>query len=766
MDRSRIMKATMVTVVLFVLLVLGFTAQAQEIPGGIVYSDGKNAIYYDYKSGETKNLTADLRAPPIRATAASEDGLVLTWLQDNKLLARKLPDGKPYVLETKRFSPVAENVRTLTLSPEGSVISWESTEKEKSWILEEAAKARVKPGDYNPWPKYVTKIEEYNALTALNSDTTWTWRCGNAVSYPPTLPIRTTYEASGIPKDPRVVEGPLLQYVTPPDVCPGISIPVKTASEMFGIKRDAHLIAWRKVSDWKTNQFYALAYRTEKGWTTIEIRNSQFVDYRPGSKDKPGVWEIPISLSDLTCLAWKPDGSLTYLSDGKIFAISADQIQKGIADSKIGIDKRVFSRGTDKSPTTILPAVPVNNVLRVKTEVVAEGINGDRLHWVTDDTFLFRRKDYSQRDICSWKGGKVEIICPAPAEFSYCDRAPFGITGPLAGKDKSELGNGAFKKDYYLSIGGIRIHWDGQTSDYVRIWIGEEDGEYALTPTTKIEDLSDPSKYTYRKAKTDGKPPSVTIKLDQILLLRSGNKYVAIKPVELEHRYKSVDDMEPELKKSWTKGPAPLVKALKESPPPIFKSLTYEWKYWPTSSAIALNKVATTRPASDSFVSGKGQALEKPEGWSREKIPSAFCITVGGVKATWHMTESGRSARISLPPWEEGKLEYAFIQGQDLEVIVNPASYKYKRSSGDYSVMHVYFSKGAIVLIKHNDEYVALRSVDFSTKYKTLGEMPEEIRKYVTPNLDPKSPRASTRCLDYEWKHWPAATVIVAKTAP
>ncbi len=57
------MKATTVIVCLIVSL-FGFTVQAQEmaklsaaipakdlgISGGIVYSDGKNAVYYDYKT--------------------------------------------------------------------------------------------------------------------------------------------------------------------------------------------------------------------------------------------------------------------------------------------------------------------------------------------------------------------------------------------------------------------------------------------------------------------------------------------------------------------------------------------------------------------------------------------------------------------------------------------------------------------------------------------------------------------------------------------
>ena len=90
------------TVALFILfLTFGFITKAEEpdnyygpknfsdIPGGIVYSNGKDAIYYEFKTETETNFTSDIRWAVVKyPSAVSESGEFLVWGQDNKFCAR------------------------------------------------------------------------------------------------------------------------------------------------------------------------------------------------------------------------------------------------------------------------------------------------------------------------------------------------------------------------------------------------------------------------------------------------------------------------------------------------------------------------------------------------------------------------------------------------------------------------------------------------------------------------------------------------------
>jgi len=807
-----------------VLFVLGFLVQAQEIPGGIVYSDGKDAIYREFKTGQTINLTADLKGSSIKGPlAASEDGLLLIWLQDGKFAMRRLPDGKSYPATMKKIvdergneikeghgtaiyvplPPIQKEIRNLTLSPEGLRFGFEYTEKEKAWILVEPGKPGKLHRVYNTrtgrttlepdetiYPKYRTQIDEFNAIAVLHSVAGSTRlvqgynRYGNAAFYPPTFPIRLTYDMLSPDeiarrKRDRVVSEPGLSSITTPDLGSGLTVTVKEAHKKFSIKRDAHFLTWQKASSWQSGQqFLALIYKTDKGWGPIEIRDNKPIFYGnpitrngrlysfPIENQKPGVWEIPVSLASCDGLSWKPDGSLTYLSDGKVFLLDGYQIKQGIENS--GIAK-------NPDPHRYTP-VPVNNVFAIGSELVVSGINGDRHHWISNDTFLFRGKEEGSlsRTLYVWCNGKVErLLSLATEEFSYCDRAPSGIAGPVFGKDRafSGLGPGGGISKFY--IGSIETHWHGQTGNRVMIYVAGghiEELEYALPFETNIEDIRNPLEYDYRKIpKKSGELPCVTINLDrQILLLKSGNRYAAIKPLELEHKYKSIEEMVPEVRRDW-------LEYKDKGPPPIWDWMTYEWKYWPASSVIAFSKDdKAAKPMINPFLStsGKAEALERPFTW-RQDIPNPpsefymtgppeFCVTAGNIKTFWGRGNNIEPALRAGYLSKENNLGWSIVPHSRIEDIANPSKYKYIQPDYSYSY-GVVVGFNEILILRRGNEYAAIRPIAIFQKYKSIEEMPEHLRNHLLTNLDPRSPRPSGRCLTYEWKYWSIPSTDSAK---
>ncbi|MBU4367754.1 hypothetical protein KKC49_02715 [Patescibacteria group bacterium] len=141
------MKATM-TIYLVVFLVFGFSsiASAQEIPGGIVYSDGKNAIYKEFKTGKTTNLTTDLPTGTVvkNPVAISEDAQILVWLQNSEFWVKKIPNGKPLIIaisatdekEERRLKVLLQptNIKRITISPNNDYIAYESYSGEIGWF--------------------------------------------------------------------------------------------------------------------------------------------------------------------------------------------------------------------------------------------------------------------------------------------------------------------------------------------------------------------------------------------------------------------------------------------------------------------------------------------------------------------------------------------------------------------------------------------------------------------------------------------------------
>ena len=79
-----------------------YQPQDDEITGGIIYSDGKDAIYYDFKTGKETNLTSDIENAQVTwPFGAASDGSRIVWPRKSKFWVRQLPGKKPYAIRYK-----------------------------------------------------------------------------------------------------------------------------------------------------------------------------------------------------------------------------------------------------------------------------------------------------------------------------------------------------------------------------------------------------------------------------------------------------------------------------------------------------------------------------------------------------------------------------------------------------------------------------------------------------------------------------------------
>ncbi len=124
--------------------------QDKGIPGGVVFTDGKQIIYYDFATREQTNLIVDLPGAgtfAVKTAAISEDGILLVFLDGaNKFWARVLPQDKPYsipvqemfehrnVQKSIRLTPLGHNIRNLRVSQRGREIAYESVKKDTALI--------------------------------------------------------------------------------------------------------------------------------------------------------------------------------------------------------------------------------------------------------------------------------------------------------------------------------------------------------------------------------------------------------------------------------------------------------------------------------------------------------------------------------------------------------------------------------------------------------------------------------------------------------
>lgn len=452
-----------------------------DIPGGIVYLEAGNAVYQDFATGQKTNLTAEIpEFQPKGPWTVSEDGRMLCWFRDGKFLVRDLLAKNDLKVDVEtscvglgniNYLPQAATINNLTISPGGRhvQIAYESVIQGISFLQTKLSRADVLLLDKNSqslytssptsrWPLYKQVPDTFNGIVRIDIENTLTVCYGNTAGwYPSKSPRLLEFEKNKISAvgampagDPDGVEDGIRGD-------PGTEVPPQLL-----VKRNARFPAWQKASSFQNGEgMLALIYKTEEGWGPIEIRRCRASKYgevavHPGGfgtgKDgkiynlpqgKPPFWRLLVSVDNFSGLAWRPDGSLSYLSGVSMFVIDKKQIESGIRRSAsifrefkyppvINAGGMQFRYPAGTPP--VIEAKSLNAAFPVKTTVFARGIKGDRLHWVSDGTFLFRGSDKALYSCTN--GTTKKMLESVPAEFFYCSGtqvAGTNATSPLAG---------------------------------------------------------------------------------------------------------------------------------------------------------------------------------------------------------------------------------------------------------------------------------------------------------------------------------------------
>ena len=689
------------TLSLFVLFVLfSVVCVAVEIPGGIVYSDGKDAIYYDFKKGEKKNLTSDFSNTRIDkdSFAVSDNGQFLLWLQDGKFYVRELPAGTPRVIKVNRFTyksssrdDIIEDVvwqngaiKNLSLSPDGARFSFDAVCREPGWVYTGKNVGGVVEKQLMPF--YAKRIDSYNGIFYLST-------IFNRAHFPIANPLAVG--GIGMDQFSRPLYGNIVELPPVPrfraswqDLNPhrkfdpsisdfsgrgGEDANLKSIFFARTVKKNAHYLAFKNWENWKQDRkLAAFIFQIGDQWGPIELKVLDSKKLHDSSEEwwqgrityhgempkhlqKCREWEILVSCKACEGLFWKPDGGLSIMSGGDLYLIDADQIQKGMNES--GVNKKMKAGN-------VVNVLPINNVFKAEPRIIAKDINSSYISWLSDDAFLFLRKDMS---VCLWDNGKIENILysPIPSRFCYCSYSPFdGVkdinsfvakgksNDPLAitGANRTAVEGTANilsapgqTDNAKINFGPIQTMWrDIRRNDSLCIYLKiprqeQKPLEFVLIENEdNLNNIADPSQYEYlseQKQKTADNlnngmkiRDDVLVYLNDIIILKLDTAYVAIKPISLRLKYSSVKEVPKWAKDSW----AEYIKA--GEVPPFHDLMTYEWKYWPSVES------------SDKVVKSSGKNYEKTliskakkDGWEVSKVHPLEKFSIGDIKFSWKM---------------------------------------------------------------------------------------------------------------------------------
>jgi hypothetical protein len=444
----------------FLLPILGLLTPpviAEEIPtvpGGIVYCDAGSITYHDFATGQKTHLQVELPGfQPNGSWAISEDMRWLCWFSGGKCFLRNLAlqdasavavkDFRITSVDTYAFSLEADHINNPTISPGDDTpqIAYASQMpcmsflranlgNEEIALLNSSSKAAL---SQNPVLRqlYFKRVPNtFNGVVRISVKTAEAVCYGNTAAWLPSVfPCSLIAEIGRGEKSIGCMPG---WFTLDPDGeheiirgVPGTQIPANAL-----VRRDAYFPAWQKASSFQNNEgMLALVYKTPKGWGPIEIRQcqaSRFGNVALDRRSMPRFWQLLVSLNTCTGLAWRPDGSLSYVSADKVFVIPNTQMESGIKDSKVvTVEMRYPPAERVGGMNFPMPATgdsctkAVNNAFTVRPTCFAQGIKGDKLYWVSDDTLLFRGND---KVLYSCTNGIIRTVLKdiPPGEFFYC----------------------------------------------------------------------------------------------------------------------------------------------------------------------------------------------------------------------------------------------------------------------------------------------------------------------------------------------------------
>ena len=833
--------------VTFFILVISHSSSAVTTTDGIVYSNGKDAIFKSFQDGTETNLTSHISGIQVgKVFAVNEDCTVLFWYQDSKLWRLALSFGKPCSLKynqqtrenangvvtaTQKVAiAVPRDINKLVVSPDGLYLSYEHEvqgvghkqvppgkvlqQLDAEWLTSadraNAAMYKMR-APFRKHPMFIEEPQSFNAVTLMSCslatgfDDIWEKHhfLGNSAFAIPVAPYRiprNTADFSMGERDyrlgewgdengfrwPAIVVGTGMYtgwlYGPIPDIN-GTKYHIIHPTFEDGIKRYSKIRSacypcFAKEQSWNSGKRmsgviygtpaengYRNAANNTETWGPIEIRDPETNDQAKKWTDhKPGVYEFPVQLTNCTGLAWKPDGSLTYLVNGKVFLIPGSEIRKTIENSGLRKDSSTananFAARSEhnklaglsgmKVPKENPATVPVGNIITATPVVVAEDINGDRLHWVSNEVLRFRGTDGC---IYEYSQGKAEKISgPAPSIFSY-SRAPKEIKPQIASSSRPEGQTQPFAQGtsrafeaiqgqfsnhgsgvVYFHVGdienGIETHWVSFSSKSVLIYLekGKQFKEkpllYAVPKEDDLDQISDPQKYDYTTKIHE------IVEINKIIILKSGDKYAAIKPRNLTYKYPLGKDR-PDWLKSWKKW-----EEKNGEPAPLFETMTYDWKYWaPGLTTKASGSSFQSTADSTTVVIGGIPKIEPPKPkipkvtFSHKKATLGQVFQLAEMKLKWQAGQSDSASGITLDVrYRSDGLSGFLLKEGNLSEIDDPSQFTFKNVQSNGKA-HIELKD--IMIFKFENKYFALQpeaiegdQVSYGMKYWPYGTVP------------------------------------------
>lgn len=458
-----------------------YPAQPQvetQHPGGIVFSDGTRAIYYDLKTGQETDLTSDMKGAIVQSPifAASLNGEWLTWGQNGKIWMRQLPKGDPFAIKYRNddgkwqgnaqqrktdanLSPGEEYfvwqngyVNKMLLSPDGNRLSFEAECKKTGWVLKDpgnpqallAATGGAIPALNGPntgadhvdflfkfghlLPHYSFIDDTYSGIfllsTVMNENFTRgnQGRAGDLGIYNPAFgnvvyrPNSLIYKTS--PED-------MQRYTGHPGAVPIMhndKYPDKTpgVALSWSVKKSAHCLAFPGMDAWNNGKRLAyFIYEVDGKYGPIQIRrvknNINTHIAQSGTFD--------LSLLSKFGASWEipvylPScEALAVKPDGSLAVWSKDTIYLvDYLQLEAGMSDKNACKVTKNNTTT------EHTLFSVKAETLVTGLLGTCMHWISNDAFLFLDKDNCA---CIWERGAVKKLRYQPTGwFSYCAISP------------------------------------------------------------------------------------------------------------------------------------------------------------------------------------------------------------------------------------------------------------------------------------------------------------------------------------------------------
>ena len=218
----------------------------------------------------------------------------------------------------------------------------------------------------------------------------------------------------------------------------------------------------------------------------------------------------------------------------------------------------------------------------------------------------------------------------------------------------------------------------------------------------------------------------VLVPLGAIVILKSNTAYVAIKPISLELKYKSLKEVPKWAQESW-------IEYTKEGKvPPFHSMMTYEWKYWPLVRGPC--KAVKTRTPEEILV-----WKAKKKEWEVSEVLPLEKFSIGGIKFSW---------KINAPDDKFNPLALSFKK-RDQTIPIKDVEYERREETPrEYIVRNPHVGK------------LESRETGFELTFQ-WAQGDEGDGSYLSIKIDRKhiliKPLFKNKdgLITYKWKYWP-----------